>query len=491
MASAPERILIIGAGMAGLQSALTLARDDREILILERDPPPPDGGVEAAFEDWRRRGVGQLRHSHGFLARLRNIIKERHPALLDELRAAGCREIVFADMLPPTLKADYRPEPEDNALTLLTMRRTTFELVLRRYVEGLPGVTILPNAFVRSLMIEKDAGGALKVTGAEGDADGAPQIWRADVVIDAAGRGSDAADQLVLAGARIAYEDEPCGILYFTRHYRVLAEEPPRNPSPSTGDLGFLKFGRFPADNGRFSITLAVPEVEQDLRQAILRPEVFDHICALMPGLTPWVDPAYVEPITKVLGMGELKSHWRSFVGPDQPAISGFFAVGDSLVRTNPLYGRGCSFAAVEADLLARVFDEADEPPLRARLYAGRVRETLRPFYDVMSEQDRDAIRRAARALATDDAAPRSLRSRILGAFLVDGVSIAVRSDIDLMRAAMREFNMVEAPRLWVRKPKNLVKFLGRWARGKRANAHLYPPSPGPGRTEVMTALGL
>jgi 2-polyprenyl-6-methoxyphenol hydroxylase-like FAD-dependent oxidoreductase len=486
-----ERILVIGAGMAGLQSALALARDDREILILERDPPAPDGGVEAAFEDWHRRGVGQMRHSHGFLARLRNIIKARHPALLDELKAAGCREIVFSDMLPPALRADYQPEPEDEALTLLTMRRTTFELVLRRYVEELPGVTILPNVFVRTLTIENETGGALKVTGAEGEVDGVAETWRADVVIDAAGRGSDAADQLALAGAKIAYEEEPCGILYFTRHYRLLGDEPPRNPFPSTGDLNFLKFGRFPGDNGRFSVTLAVPELEGELRQAVLKPEVFDHICALLPGLAPWVDPTFALPTSKVFGMGELKSHWRGFVGADQPAVTGFFAVGDSLARTNPLYGRGCSFAAVEADILRQVFEEADEPSLRARLYDSRVRDELRTFYDVMCDQDRGAIRRARRALAPDEAEAPSLRSRILGGFLADGVSIAVRSDIALMRAALREFNMVDAPRLWARKPQNVVKFLGRWARGKRANAHLYPPSPGPGRTEVMTALGL
>lgn len=49
--------------------------------MLERDGPPPPGGANEAFHDWKRTGVGHLRQSHAFLARLRNIIREEHPQL--------------------------------------------------------------------------------------------------------------------------------------------------------------------------------------------------------------------------------------------------------------------------------------------------------------------------------------------------------------------------------------------------------------------------
>eukprot|EP01035_Chromulina_nebulosa_P000642 gene642-892_t len=52
-----ERILVIGAGMAGLWTAMALARADRDITLLDRDPPPPEGGADAAFDDWQRRGA--------------------------------------------------------------------------------------------------------------------------------------------------------------------------------------------------------------------------------------------------------------------------------------------------------------------------------------------------------------------------------------------------------------------------------------------------
>jgi len=143
-----ERVVIIGAGMGGLMSALALSGAGREILLLDRDPPPPEGGPDAAFERWEHRGVGHLRHSHAFLARFLNLIRDRRPALLSELLAAGAREMPFSEMLPDTLREGYRPAPGDGDLSILMTRRTTLEWVARRHVAGLPGVTVQANAFV-------------------------------------------------------------------------------------------------------------------------------------------------------------------------------------------------------------------------------------------------------------------------------------------------------------------------------------------------------
>ena len=149
----PERVLVIGAGMAGLWTALALAPTGREITILERDPPPPQEGAEAAFEHWARRGVGHLRHSHAFLARLRNLIRDEHPALLAELQAAGCRDLGFAEGLTSLHRRTYAPKPVDDDLCVLTSRRTTLEFVMRRYVDGLPSVALRSSTFVKGLEI--------------------------------------------------------------------------------------------------------------------------------------------------------------------------------------------------------------------------------------------------------------------------------------------------------------------------------------------------
>ena len=68
----PQTVLVVGAGIAGLCCALALGRSGRRVIVAERDGPLPSGGADEAFHDWKRNGVGHLRQSHAFLARLRS-----------------------------------------------------------------------------------------------------------------------------------------------------------------------------------------------------------------------------------------------------------------------------------------------------------------------------------------------------------------------------------------------------------------------------------
>jgi 2-polyprenyl-6-methoxyphenol hydroxylase-like FAD-dependent oxidoreductase len=306
-----EPVLVIGAGIAGLCTALALGPTGRPLTILERDPEPPSGDADEAFRDWNRRGVGHLRQSHAFLARLGKVIKADHPALRDALLEMGVRELGFESMLWPSQKATYVKKPVDAEFTLLTSRRTTLELVMRRYVETLPNVTIRSGAMVRELLTERDPSGVLKVVGVRVDEAGGAVELRAPIVIDAGGKNSSGIEQLIEQGAPIAEESETAGILYFTRHYRLRPgkSEPPRegNP-PSGGDLGYLKFGVFPGDNNCFSVTMCAPEIEYELRKAIVRPEVWDKMIDNLPGLKVWCDAEQAEPTSRVFGMGDLLS---------------------------------------------------------------------------------------------------------------------------------------------------------------------------------------
>jgi 2-polyprenyl-6-methoxyphenol hydroxylase-like FAD-dependent oxidoreductase len=486
--TSPERVVVLGAGIAGLCVALALAPTGRTITLLERDSPPPEGGTEAVFDHWRRRGASQLRHSHAFLARLRKLIATEHPALLEALRTAGARELRFADGLPDTIKPRYVPRPEDEEMAIIVSRRTTMELVIRRYVESSPNVTIRSDAFVTGLVSDRDGSGRLTARGFTLQ-DGETVL--ADLVVDAGGRGSPMMDWLADAGAVIPETAESCAILYYTRFYELLAgqAEPPRGRHAPNGDLGYLKFGVFPADNGTFSITVAVPEVEHTLRAAVVRPDIFEAICARLPGVAAWTDPARAAPVSKVYAMGDLHSRWREMAPGGVPVVLNAFSVGDSLVRTNPLYGRGCSFAAIEAHALRDVLAETADPSARAVAYSARVRSVLQPFYDDMRDQDRSAARRAERGLDPDYRP--GWRSRLMRRFVEDGVGVAVREDPELFRAAMRAFHMLEPPRAWLNRPATLAKVGVALVRGRKANARFHPPRPGPGRPEMFAVLGL
>jgi len=488
-----EKILVAGSGIAGLGLALALAGPKREILFLDRDPPPPAASVDEAFHSWERKGATQLRHSHVFLGRLLALIRTRHPALYSTLLDEGARVLAMPESMPMRLAARYVPEPGDADLAFLFSRRTTLELVIRRYAATLPGVAFLTEAAARGIVTACEPGGGLRVAGLKVECGGRVEEMRADVTVDATGRTTNFPDWFAAAGARVEAEESPAGILYYTRHYRLKdgAGEPSRDPHPGAGDLGYIKYGVFLADNRHFSITLAVPEIEEELRMAVLKPEIFDAIVGAIPGARRWIESERAEPVTKVFAMGNLRSAWLHYVRDGEPIALGFFAVGDSAIRTNPLYGRGCSAAVIHAHALAETLDATRDARARALHFARSSRDTLRPFYDIMVRQDEQAIRRAK--AECDPAHRPSLKGRIVRSFVEDAIGPASRGDLAVHRAVMRGFHMIAHPEAWLREPAMLARVLAWWAVPrfvKRARS-MYPPPLGPARADMLKRLGL
>ena len=134
----PQDIAVVGGGMAGTLAALVLARDGHRVTVYERDDTDLPDTADEAFDDWDRRGAPHARQSHAILARLRRILRERAPDVLDELLAQGATELSVERILPPDI-ADREPRPGDDDLVLLCCRRLTIEWVLRRAVTAEAG----------------------------------------------------------------------------------------------------------------------------------------------------------------------------------------------------------------------------------------------------------------------------------------------------------------------------------------------------------------
>jgi hypothetical protein len=254
------------------------------------------------------------------------------------------------------------------------------------------------------------------------------------------------------------------------------------------GDLGYIKYGICPADNAHFSITLAVPEIEKELRHAVTNPGAFDRVCAQLPGCASWTDPARSEAVSPVYAMGNLTSVWRTLLRDGAPQVLNFFMIGDAAIRTNPLYGRGCSAGMIHAHALRAILDATDDPAERAVMIEARVRETFRPHYESMVKQDLQAIRRAEGARGGEG--KMGLKAWLRKSLVQDGVIPAMRSDLDVVRAAARAFHMIDPPISWKKRPGLFARVLWMWAKPKSFKRGAYR-ALGPARGEMLARMGL
>lgn len=386
-----ERVVIIGAGMAGLATALALKHTASEVLIVERDASPDTFAPDVAFDAWKRPGVPQLHHTHIFLARLRTILRDRHPEVLAELEGEGIEPSTIDQALPAG-QWESAGAPGDDDLLHLWGRRATLEYVLRRHVGKQTNVTFVHAARVEGLVVD-ETGSGLRVSGVELRRHGELEVVPADVVVDASGARSKAADWLRTRGATIDEQLERSPCAYYCRHFRQhdLTTEPPRRGTGANVD--YLIFGTFFAEKGTFSIAFAVPDTEPELSESLRHAEGFDYVCGQIPALAKWT--ARSEPTSRVLGGAGLSNRWNHYATRGKKAVLGFFPVGDSHIQTNPIYGRGCSSAFVQADVLAEVLAGSRDPLERMRRFHRNVRTLLMPHFRFSVQADRAFLARA------------------------------------------------------------------------------------------------
>ena len=405
--------IVVGAGIGGLAAALALSRVGEEVVVVERDDTPMPADVEGAFA-WDRRGAPQVRHTHGFPALIRTILRDRYPDVLAALVDAGVGEL---SIMPPSVSPDaptYERDAED--LKVLCCRRTTLEWVLRRCALAEPGVSFRVGIGVAGLLGER-AGpdGPLLVRGVRLD-DGT--ALEAAVVIASTGRRGDVPGWFAEHGVEISEEEHPTGTIYLSRFYRSAdgADLPMGYLGGRRAGLGFVVAG---ADNGTYSATLAVDAEDAELRAHLLDADRFEAVLPLFREMEPVVRTQGT-PITPVQVMGGLINRLRRFLDPDGlPLAHGFFAIGDAHTCTNPLYGRGSSLAVLQAVLAVDARAAHPNDPEAAILaYERASTARVEPWFAVSVMTDaaalpaRPADAAAAPEPATGPAAPGSIWRR-------------------------------------------------------------------------------
>jgi 2-polyprenyl-6-methoxyphenol hydroxylase-like FAD-dependent oxidoreductase len=342
--------------------------------------------------------------------------------------------------------------------------------VFRRILLDEPDVRLVEDATVEGLVGSPD-----RITGVRFHGQDHP----ADLVIDASGRRSPLATWLDGIGAPPPVDESvECGIIYLSRFYRLRegCEAPPQE-GPIGGDLGYLKYAVFVSDNDTFSITFGTDSHESVMRPRLLRPELFDAAAANLPATRDWVDPERASPISDVEVMARLVNRRRRLVVDEKPLAAGVVALGDALVHTNPLYGRGCSLGMVHAFGFADLMVENDDPVAVALAVEELTRVEVDPWYRTSVMQDTEN-QRVARGEAASDDPMRSL--------MRDGLMPAVRTDPDVFRAFLRVLNILDPPDAMISNPTVMGRILEIWqARGERPD----PPADGPTQDEMLQIL--
>jgi 2-polyprenyl-6-methoxyphenol hydroxylase-like FAD-dependent oxidoreductase len=331
--------------------------------------------------------VPQFRHAHIFLARAHTFLRDRHPELLEKLLAAGLEASQLEDALPDSHLPSYRPMPGDEDLLHLWGRRATFEYVLRKHVGGLPNVRFIHDAQVDGLITESESERVIVRGLRMRVGDGPVEELRADLVIDASGKRSKAPEWITAEGVRVAIERHPSNFVYACRHYRLQDPQHPPSRRDGGGNLDYLGYATFHAEHGHYALTFGCPTYEEELSERISRVDGFEALCRQFPVLQTWTEQS--QPLTKVLGAGAFENRWTHYGARGGRELCGFFAVGDSHVETNPMYGRGVSAALLQAQVLADVLAEQPQPEARAEAFEQRTRTTLRPAFDLSVQTDR------------------------------------------------------------------------------------------------------
>ncbi|MBD0693572.1 FAD-dependent oxidoreductase [Streptomyces sp. CBMA123] len=338
-----DSAVVIGGGYAGLLAARVLSGHFGRVTVLEQDTSP---GPDA------RPGVPQAHHPHALLARGAARLEELFPGLRAELHAQGRPVIDFGAGTKILFPTGWTPR-NPVGIEVQLLPRTALEHAIRERVTALDNVAFQNGLRVERLLLDadRDAVTVAARTRAPGHPSAEEQLFHADLVVDATGRGSRLPQWLAEAGfARPATLTVDGQAAYASRLY-TLEPDPARDWSAS-----YQPTIAPTSPRGGVAVRIAPDQWLLGLIGAAghTPPADEDGFRAFAGGLS---NPDFARIIDQGTPAGPVHrtrttaNRWHRYDRvPHWPGR--LIALGDSVCAFNPVYGQGMTVAALQSALL-------------------------------------------------------------------------------------------------------------------------------------------